>query len=270
MKHLKFLLFCSFFSALAFVVACSSDSDNDELPTVTTSEIIGIGNTTAISGGMVTNDGDIAVTARGVCWSTNPNPTIADSKTTDGEGIGSFISNITGLTANTTYYLRAYATNSAGTAYGNQLSFTTTNVSAPGTTYEYIIDITHDRDGNNTVTNGGHTTCMFIDGALIDMDSYAVSYTVTFYDMSRSREGATTTYPPDATYSFSADAGMEILNGVQGNSTYTNWYNTNNIGTVTRITPENKLFVMISWCTTSDCIDDCYWINGKARITVHY
>ena len=81
--------------------------------------------TTATSGGNITYDGGIVITARGVCWSTSPTPTIANSKTTDGVTTGSYISSITGLTAATTYYVRAYATNAVVTAYGPQISFTT-------------------------------------------------------------------------------------------------------------------------------------------------
>jgi hypothetical protein len=81
--------------------------------------------TSALSGGNITNDGNASVTARGVCWSTSHNPTIDNSKTTDGSGIGSFTSNITGLIPNTTYYVRAYATNSVGTGYGDEVSFIT-------------------------------------------------------------------------------------------------------------------------------------------------
>jgi len=93
--------------------------------------------TTATSGGNVTGDGGAAVTARGVCWSTSANPTIANSKTTNGTGTGTFTSSLTGLTANTLYYVRAYATNSMGTGYGTQVSFTTTfevNVLTTGAT----------------------------------------------------------------------------------------------------------------------------------------
>jgi hypothetical protein len=95
------------------------------LATLATSVVSAITTTTASSGGNVTSDGGAIVTARGVCWSTSSNPTISDSKTSDGTGSGSFTSLITGLTANTTYNVRAYATNSAGTAYGNSISFTT-------------------------------------------------------------------------------------------------------------------------------------------------
>ena len=93
---------------------------------ITTTTISTITQTTASSGGSVTNDGGASITAKGVCWSsTTSSPTIFNSTTNDGSGNGSFTSSITGLTANTTYYVRAYATNSAGTAYGSATSFTT-------------------------------------------------------------------------------------------------------------------------------------------------
>ncbi|MCF8293992.1 MAG: DUF1566 domain-containing protein, partial [Chitinophagaceae bacterium] len=95
------------------------------LPTVSTNAISNMTYTTASSGGIISSDGGAAVTSRGVCWSTSSNPTIAlSTKTIDGSGIGSFTSSITGLVAGTTYYVRAYATNSVGTAYGNQVVFT--------------------------------------------------------------------------------------------------------------------------------------------------
>ena len=97
------------------------------IPTVTTIEVTSIGSGLAYSGGNITDDGGLAVTARGVCWSTSPSPTLANSHTTNGSGAGSFSSYMTGLSMSTTYYVRAYATNSFVTVYGNQLSFTTTN-----------------------------------------------------------------------------------------------------------------------------------------------
>ncbi len=96
------------------------------VPTVSTTAISAITFNTASSGGNVTSDGGASVTARGVCWSTSANPTIAlSTKTSDGTGTGSFTSSITGLAPNTLYYVRAYATNSVGTAYGNEVTFTT-------------------------------------------------------------------------------------------------------------------------------------------------
>jgi len=94
-------------------------------PTVITQPVSNIGATSATFGGSVTSDGNSTVTVRGVCWSTSPNPTIDDSLMTIGSGIGSFSSNVTGLFGGTTYYMRAYATNDIGTAYGLEESFTT-------------------------------------------------------------------------------------------------------------------------------------------------
>lgn len=95
------------------------------VPTLTTAAITSITGTTAVGGGNVTNAGGSAVTARGVCYGTSHNPTVSGSKTTDGNGTGTFTSSITGLKGLTTYYVRAYATNSASTGYGPEVSFTT-------------------------------------------------------------------------------------------------------------------------------------------------
>ena len=92
---------------------------------ITTAAVSSITNTTAISGGNIVPDGGGAIISRGVCWARTANPTIANSRTTDGSGSGSFTSNITGLASGTTYYVRAYATTSDGTIYGNQITFTT-------------------------------------------------------------------------------------------------------------------------------------------------
>ena len=94
-------------------------------PTLTTTAISAITDNSAQSGGNITNDGGATVTARGVCWSTSWSPTIADSKTIDDSGTGSFISTLTSLSFGTTYYVRAYATNSVGTAYGSEKTFIT-------------------------------------------------------------------------------------------------------------------------------------------------
>ena len=106
---------------------CLLDEEQDPVvPTVITSAVYSqLSLTSAIAGGIVTSTGGADVTARGVCWSTLPLPTLADSHSVDGGGTGSFSSNITGLAAGTSYYVRAYATNSVGTAYGNQVIFTT-------------------------------------------------------------------------------------------------------------------------------------------------
>ncbi len=94
-------------------------------PTLTTAAVTAITQTTATGGGNVTSDGGASVTGRGVCWGTSANPTTANTCTTDSSGTGAFTSSITGLTANTGYHVRAYATNSVGTAYGADVAFTT-------------------------------------------------------------------------------------------------------------------------------------------------
>jgi hypothetical protein len=95
------------------------------LPTVTTTPATSVTKITANSGGDVIADGGSKITERGICWGTAVNPTISDSKSNNGTGIGTFISSISGLVANTTYHVRAFATNSVGTAYGNDVQFTT-------------------------------------------------------------------------------------------------------------------------------------------------
>lgn len=99
---------------------------NYTAPIVVTGIITNVTNNSAICNGNVTSNGGYTVTARGICWSkTNQNPTVSGSHTTEGTGTGSFTSNLSGLTQNTTYYVRAYATNSIGTAYGETEQFTT-------------------------------------------------------------------------------------------------------------------------------------------------
>jgi len=92
-------------------------------PNVITLPVSNITSNGALAGGNVLSDGGDEITERGVCWNTSGNPTIDDFKTIDGTGIGEFTSNITGLTFATRYYVRAYATNSVGTSYGNELNF---------------------------------------------------------------------------------------------------------------------------------------------------
>lgn len=129
------------------------------VPTLTTTAASAITTTTATTGGNITADGGAAVTARGVCWGTTTGPTIAGSHTSDGTGTGSFTSSLTGLTANTTYYVRAYATNSVGTAYGNEITFTTSQVVLPTvtTTAASAITATTASSGGNVTADGGGT-----------------------------------------------------------------------------------------------------------------
>ncbi len=118
-----------FLTALLFQVGCSKSDDEPPVdqtkPTVITSTVINITATTAVSGGIISAKGGTDVTAKGVCWGTSENPDTTGFHTHDGTGTAAFTSNLTDLTQNTTYFIRAYATNKGGTAYGATLTFTT-------------------------------------------------------------------------------------------------------------------------------------------------
>lgn len=144
------ILFTILMVTISFIfiqISCKKEDVVVQVPVLTTSNVSNITQTTATIGGNVSSDGGATVTARGVCWSTGQTPTTTDSKTKDGKGTGSFKSNLTGLTVNTTYYVRAYAINSAGTGYGSIISLTT------------LQETVTDYDGNvyNTVVIGTQT-----------------------------------------------------------------------------------------------------------------
>jgi hypothetical protein len=107
-----------------------SFSTSITLPTLTTTSVTNITSSTATSGGEITFSGGSPITARGICWGLNPNPTTANNKTENGTGNGAFVSDLTNLLAGQEYFVRAYATNAAGTAYGNQFSFSTNSIVA--------------------------------------------------------------------------------------------------------------------------------------------
>lgn len=93
------------------------------LPTVLTKDVMSIMDDMATGGGNVVDDGGAVVTERGICWGTNHNPTVDDTHLASGSGVGVFSCHITGLEQNVTYYVRAYAVNAKGIAYGSEVSF---------------------------------------------------------------------------------------------------------------------------------------------------
>lgn len=128
-----------------FSVRCVKGNVFTESPSVNTLTISEVTDNNAVGGGEVISDGGAEVTSRGVCWSTSPSPTISSETTQNGKGIGAFVSTLIGLTASTTYYVRAYAINSVGTAYGGEMQFTTstsggnTVTDIDGNSYQTIV-----------------------------------------------------------------------------------------------------------------------------------
>ena len=187
------------------------------IPVVSTAIATFITQTTAISGGSITNESGAAVTSRGVCWSnTTTSPTILNSKTVDGTGLGTFTSSLTGLSANTTYYVRAYATNSVGTAYGLALSVRTLSATIPtGVTTNTITSITQ-----TTATGGGNSTND--GGATITSKGVCWSNTTSSPTIANSK-----TVDGSGIGSFTSS-----LSGLTANTTYyVRAYATNSVGT---------------------------------------
>lgn len=134
--------------------------------TIYTNDVSEITTSSAKCGGVVTANGDFTITTRGVCWNTSQNPTINDSYTSDGQGLGSFTSNLTGLNANTTYYIKAYAITSDGNiVYDNEIKhFSTLDVPEPSIELPTIeigdlTDITSNsaKCTGNVISDGGAT-----------------------------------------------------------------------------------------------------------------
>jgi uncharacterized protein (TIGR02145 family) len=148
MRNVKVLNLMAIITSAMLIIACEKDdifSSKVNRPTVSTTDILDITMDSAMSGGEITDDGGSEVTARGVVWSTSEHPMTHDSKTTDGSGSGTFTSVLTGLQPDKIYYVRAYATNSSGTGYGNQVSFTTAG-------WDHETGIVSDIDGNEYQT----------------------------------------------------------------------------------------------------------------------
>jgi uncharacterized protein (TIGR02145 family) len=127
---------------MAFILILLNSCEKETsvaLPIISTSDLTKLTSVSAMCGGTILSDGGDIVKARGVCWSTHFNPTIYDNISSDGVGIGSFVSNINGLVSGTYYYLRAYATNNAGTAYGNEIIFITPLTDIEGNIYYTVV-----------------------------------------------------------------------------------------------------------------------------------
>lgn len=177
-RTLDLLILVLLLISIATLNNCKKEEKN--LPALITVAVTGITTNSALLGGFITDDGGAEIIARGVCWGTDPNPTISGSKRANGKGIGSFTSTLTGLNPNTLYYARAYATNSEGTAYGNEVQFTTSQaVAATVVTiinpreisfYGAIVGIDITNDGGTPVTEKGICWAMSENPTIINND----------------------------------------------------------------------------------------------------
>lgn len=174
MKTRKEILLLFVVTVVLFLnFACVPKDEPAQIPVLTTTDITNISGTTATSGGTIVSDGGAAITERGVCWSTKTNPTIADSKTSNGGGNGTFTSTVTEISTTTTYYVRAYATNSAGTGYGNMVATLITDKS--GNVYTSI------KIGTQTWLKENLRTTKYRTGEEISKDTTALAWsTATF------------------------------------------------------------------------------------------
>jgi len=137
-----------------YVVAHANPAYVATIPIVTTNAVSNVSTTFATCGGVISSDGDAPITSKGVCWNTSTGPTTANSITNDGTLSTPFMSSMTGLIAGTTYYVRAYAVNTAGTGYGNEDTLTTLSVlSAPTISTNAVTNIV-----NTTATGSGSIT----------------------------------------------------------------------------------------------------------------
>jgi uncharacterized protein (TIGR02145 family) len=135
MQRYNEIKFLSLFIFPGILLSCRTQ----EIPTVITSSVTAVTLVSATCGGTITDDGGSNINAKGVCWDVYVNPTISASRTNVSKDDNPFQSNMTGLAKGTTYHVRAYATNSVGTAYGNDISFTTLMTDASGNTYNSVI-----------------------------------------------------------------------------------------------------------------------------------
>ncbi len=138
MKKAKvFTLFIVFL--LLMTAGCKEDP---EIPVLATNSVTEIGVNSAISGGSITSDGGAEITSRGLCYNTAPNPSVSETHTNDGSGSGNYTSSLKGLTPNTQYYARAFAMNSAGIAYGNEIAFKTEALAGATLTTAQVTEFT--------------------------------------------------------------------------------------------------------------------------------
>ncbi len=240
----KFALL-SLLSTLLF--NCSSEKEIAKtLPQLSTNSATNISLTNASSGGNITADGGAEVIARGLVWNTATAPTTSlSTKTTDGTGTGTFTSSITNLTPSTNYYARAYATNTVGTGYGNEITFTTGAVVLPTLT--------------TTIVSGITTNSAISGGAITNDGGAAITARGIVWSTTQNPTIALSTKTTDGTGTGSYTSNLTNLTA--GTNYYLKAYASNAIGT----SYGNQIFFATPQCNTGSVITD---IDGNTYNTV--
>ena len=254
------------------------------IPTIITSVASNISTSSIQSGGNIINDGGAYISTRGVCWSTSPNPTNSNVNyvTINGTGTGTFISNVNNLNPSTTYYLRAYATNSLGTAYGNEISFNTQSLSTPSLSTATISNISSNsvQSGGNITSDGGATISQ--KGVCWSTSPNPTNSNVNFMTIDGTGTGNfisnVTNLNPNTTYylrayatnsigtaygnevSFTTLCNLPVVNTVSVNASYHSthptlgdFYNLNMCGVVTNEGTSPISQVIITYCNSPPC-----------------
>jgi uncharacterized protein (TIGR02145 family) len=199
---MKKVLSLSLLLFTVYLVCGCKKTEPAKVAVLTTTTVTNITATTATGGGSISSDGGADITVRGVCWSSLANPTTSDSKTSDGEGIGQFESSISDLSAGTTYHIRAYATNSVGTAYGEDLTFATLG-QAPAATTTAATNIT----STGATLNG-------------TVNANEISTTVTFEYGTSTSYGQTAAATPAQVTGNTVTSVNAVISGLTAGATY--------------------------------------------------
>jgi uncharacterized protein (TIGR02145 family) len=266
---------------VAHVLFLITDCKKEEpaaIPLLSTIPVTNVTASTATSGGNITSDGHAAITARGVCWSATANPTTSDLKTTDGVGIGQFVSEITGLTAGLTFHVRAYATNSVGTAYGIDLSSSTlgqapssvtqsaTNVTVTGATLNGSVNanylstvVTFEyglTTGYGSTATAAQSPVTGITFSIVSADITGLTVGMTYHFRIKAINTLGTTFGNDVTFTTEASGTVTDVDG--------NIYNTITIGTQVWMKENLKTTKYNDGTAISNITDNTAWAASTA------
>jgi uncharacterized protein (TIGR02145 family) len=264
----------------AFLVSCKKESPKAE-PIVTTNPVTESTSTSVICGGEITFNGSDGVITRGVCWSTRQLPLITDNRTMDGTGIGSFTSTIAGLSPGTTYYIRAYATGSLGTMYGNQVTAYTSN-DLPVVTVKraYIVAATATFEGEVISDGGASVTALGVCWSLQPNPTVANNKTSEAASGTGSFESVISGLAPNTTYyvrsyavnSVGINYGSELkfTAGLTVTDPDGNIYRTVTIGTQTWMAENLKTTKLNDGTPIPNVTDNNVWMNYGAPACCWY